>query len=154
MELNLKLMAAIFLGNSQICASRQYIFRQLLYQKCPKRNRRLLKEWKMVLVVWVRRAHRGSLLNVWFLVGGTLGKAWLEDVCHWGQALRFQKTIATPCVLCLPPTFQWRCKLSTFPAAFPSLCRHGPYPSETISQIQHFLCKFPWSPCFATAIEK
>lgn len=43
----------------------------------------------------------GSCLTTWSSVGGTIwkgleGMASLEEVCYWGQALRFQKKPATP----------------------------------------------------------
>lgn len=46
-------------------------------------------------------------LNTWFPVGGTVwlgleGVTFLEEMCHWGQALRFQKTHIIPRMpLCL-----------------------------------------------------
>jgi hypothetical protein len=53
---------------------------------------------------------RSLYLNAWSPVGRTLGKgsedmALLEEMGHWGQALRFQKPGAIPVILSCGPVF-------------------------------------------------
>ena len=55
------------------------------------------------VVAWII-ALIGSCLNTWSPVGGTVwerlgGVTLLKEVCHWGQALRFQRSYFIPSVL-------------------------------------------------------
>ena len=59
-------------------------------------------------------------LNTWPPVGGTVWEglghvALLEEVCQWGQALRFQNIGVIPCGLSLPCGCGSRCELSAIP---------------------------------------
>lgn len=60
----------------------------------------------MFVMVWVRTAPSVLRFEYLFLFGGTIWEetvvALLEEVCHRGWALKFQKTLAIPSVLPLP----------------------------------------------------
>lgn len=68
--------------------------------------------------------------------------ALLEEMCHWSQASRFQKTLHSKHILCLLEDKMYA--LSCF-AGMDS-------PSETIRLVKLF-SKLPWSWCFVTKIE-
>lgn len=57
--------------------------------------------------------HIGWASDPWTLVGDLGDMAFLEEVCHWGQALRlYSFTLLAVCSLCFSASsLEWRCEL-------------------------------------------
>ena len=76
-------------------------------------------------------SHRFRCLNTWSPVVGAIYKgpgdvALLEEVCHWRQALRFQKLKPGPVSLSLPAVCRSRCRtLSYSPASCLPVCHYA-----------------------------
>ena len=99
---------------------------------------------------------------------GSMFSGMRVSVCHWGQALTFQKPTAflisflicmLACVAPPPLAVALMQALRYIPVPFLLPCSrhdgHGFWPSETLSpKLNAFFCKLPWSWCLSTAIEK
>lgn len=140
------------------------------------------------VVVWMRMApDRVTYLNVWSPVNGTIWEqlrslSLLEEVCHWRQGLRFQKTptipsLSLPCgcghvsrykflapapAPCLPACLL-TCSLTApapcLPACLPACSRALWHDAHRLTlrnlnpKWNTFVFKLPWSRCFITARE-
>lgn len=85
---------------------------------------------KVLVVAWMSCPQRSQvfdylsfqLVSVW---GGIGVMALLEEICHRGPALMFQKTCAIPSVLVLPPACRLRCELPASSAILSLLHHQG-----------------------------
>lgn len=110
-----------------------------------------------VMMVLMRISpHKLIYLKVWppavrtILEG--LSVAFLEDVCHWGHVLRFQKTHSIPSVLfSLPSAFEPRCDLLAVPVTTSLWCHYGLSSFETLTPVKCYLYKLFWSWWFVMA---
>lgn len=81
-----------------------------------------------------RRDRSPAAATVWERLGVV---SLLKNVCHWGQAWRFQKSHSQYVCLSLPPTFRLRCELSdTVPAPFLPACLQPSSPPRSIIYLE------------------
>lgn len=125
-------------------------------------------------VVWVWKAHRFMCLNYWSPVGRTFEEGWgavalLEEMCHLGWALRFQKPTPFHSHQLPPPIFRLylpNSRVSDWALRFCSItmsaCCHAPHPHPIIGhglllcnckqspKLNASFYKLPESWCFVT----
>lgn len=75
------------------------------------------------VIIWIRMATIGTYMWILSAVGRTAWKglgwmALLEEVCLWGQVLKFQKSHVISSVLSLPQGYAPRCELSVVSALY------------------------------------
>ena len=114
-------------------------------------------------VVWMRMPPKGSCISILDtqlveLFGKDWGCGLVGEMCHWGQALKFQTHMPFLSVVgSLPHDCVSGCKLSATASTVP-VC-HYPHhdcqdsPSGTLS-LNKFLYKLPWLWWLITAIER